>query len=91
MCVRETFTFTGTTKLSKGVRAREREAPDRLLAFDRAPFEGVRRYDTALVVGLQGYLAHKKRPPRYDHHRAHGIGLPQGPRGGLFRMSEVTL
>ena len=40
---------------------------------------------------LQGYLAHTKRPPPSDLHRARGIGLPKGPRGGLFLMSETPL
>ena len=38
----------------------------------------------------QGYLAHKKQPPQ-DHNRALGMFLPQGPRGALFRLSEVPL
>ena len=40
---------------------------------------------------VQGYFAHTKRPPPQDLHRALGIGLPQGPRGGQFLMSEVPL
>ena len=41
---------------------------------------------------VQGYLAHKKLPPRpQNHHRALGIGLLQGPRGGQFIMGEVPL
>ena len=34
----------------------------------------VTTYDVALKV-LQEYLAHKKRPPPQDYHRALGIGL----------------
>ena len=30
----------------------------------------------------KGVLAHKKRPPPWDHHRSRGIGLLQGPTGG---------
>ena len=33
---------------------------------------------------VQGYLAHKNLSPSWDHHRALGIGLLQGPRGGAF-------
>ena len=40
---------------------------------------------------LQGYLAHKKSPPPWDHHRALSIGLLKGPRGGQFLMGEVPL
>ena len=42
-------------------------------------------------IGIQGYLAHKKPPPLWDHHRALGICLLWGPRGALFVMSEVPL
>ena len=37
-----------------------------------------RRSPMGPAVGLhvQGYLAHKKTPLPYDHHRALGIGLP---------------
>ena len=42
-------------------------------------------------VPVQGYLAHKKQPPPEDHHRSLGIGLLQGPTGGVFLMSEVPL
>ena len=37
---------------------------------------------------LQGYLAHKKRPPPEDHRRALGI---VGARMRWFLMSEVPL
>ena len=40
---------------------------------------------------LQEYLAHKKRPPPWDYHRALGIGLLYGPRWVRFLMSEVPL
>ena len=40
---------------------------------------------------LQGYLAHKKQPPPFDHHRSPGIGLLQGPTGRGVLMSEVPL
>ena len=41
---------------------------------------------------LQGYLAHKNPPPPpLDHHRAPGIVLLEGPRGGGGLMSEVPL
>ena len=37
-------------------------------------------------------MANKKQsPPLQDYHRALGIVLLQGPRGALFRMSEVPL
>ena len=38
---------------------------------------------------LQGYLAHEKRPPPWDHHMALGMVLLQAPTGGLFHISEV--
>jgi len=38
---------------------------------------------------VQGYLAHKKMPPPWDHRRALGMVLLFGPRWTLFRMSEV--
>ena len=40
---------------------------------------------------IQCYLAHKKTPILEDHHRALGISLLYGPRGGCFIMSEVPL
>ena len=43
------------------------------------------------VLGLQGYLAHKKYPPPQDPPRTLGIGLRYGPRGERFLMSEVPL
>ena len=44
------------------------------------------------VGGVQGYLAHQKLPPSYDHRRALDIGLLQGPRKRTFLiMSEVPL
>jgi len=46
---------------------------------------------TPLAWWVQGYLAHKKRTPPWDYHRALGTGLLQGPRGGRFLMSEVPL
>ena len=42
-------------------------------------------------AGLQGYLAHKKHPPPWNHHRSLRIGLLWGPTGGVLRMSEVPL
>ena len=33
----------------------------------------------------------KKQPPPYDHHRALGMVLLQGPRGRRFLMTEVPL
>jgi hypothetical protein len=39
----------------------------------------------------QGYLAHKKTPTPYDHHRALGIALLKGPMEGCFLVSEVPL
>ena len=42
------------------------------------------------AVRLQRYLAHKKHPPPYDHHRFLGIGLLYGPTGGLLLMREVS-
>jgi hypothetical protein len=38
-----------------------------------------------------GILRSQDPPPPQDHHRALGMGLLQGPREGLFLMSEVTL
>ena len=43
------------------------------------------------LQGSQGYLAHKKSPPPYDHRSAIGIVLIFGPRGALLLMSEVPL
>ena len=40
---------------------------------------------------IQGFLAHKKHSTPWDHHRALGIGLLQGPTGGKVLMSEVHL
>ena len=38
------------------------------------------------------YRAHKKQPiPPWDHLRTLGIVLLQGPRRGVFLMSEVPL
>ena len=43
-------------------------------------------------LSLQGYLASKTPPPPpWNHHRALGTGLLQGPRRRLFLMSEVPL
>ena len=39
----------------------------------------------------RGTLLIKHAHPHYDHRRAQGIALPQGPRWGLFLMSEVPL
>ena len=41
--------------------------------------EALKRGHTELV---QGYLAEKKHPPPYDHHRTLGIVILQGPRRG---------
>ena len=38
---------------------------------------------------IQGYLAHKKLPPPWDHRGALSIALLYGPRGAQFLMSEV--
>ena len=40
---------------------------------------------------LQGYLFHKKQPPTKDHHTTLGKVLLQGPRMGMFLISEVPL
>ena len=40
---------------------------------------------------LQGHLAHKKTPTPLEPPRTLGTGLPQGPRGVRFLVSEVTL
>ena len=40
---------------------------------------------------IQGYLAHKKTPTPWDHHMTLGIVLLQGPRRGVFLISEVPL
>ena len=42
-----------------------------------------------IMLYIQGYLAHKKPPPPWDHRRALGIFLLYGPRGGRFLMGEV--
>ena len=34
------------------------------------------------IIGLQGYLAHKKHQLPQYHHRSLGIGLLSGPTGG---------
>ena len=39
----------------------------------------------------RGTLLIRNIPPHWDHHRALGIFLPQGPRGALFLISEVPL
>ena len=40
---------------------------------------------------IQGYLAHKKTPPPWDHLRALGIGLLKGPMWRRFLESELPL
>ena len=45
---------------------------------------------------VQGYLAHTKHPPPYDHHRSLGIGLLKGPvscerRGPVPGCLEVII
>ena len=40
---------------------------------------------------VQGYLAHKNPPPPQDRHRALGLVLLKGRKGGLFHMIEVPL
>ena len=42
-------------------------------------------FDCALA-STQGYLAHKKQPPPYDHRRALHIALLLGPRSVLFQQ-----
>jgi hypothetical protein len=44
-----------------------------------------------LVLCLQGYLAYKKPPHPWDHHRALGMRLLYGPRGGRFLSGEVPV
>ena len=38
-----------------------------------------------------GYLAHQNPPPPYEHHRAQGVVLLQGPRGVPLFICEVPL
>ena len=40
---------------------------------------------------IQGYLAHRKHPPPYDHHRAIGMVLLKGLRGRHLLTSEIPL
>ena len=40
---------------------------------------------------LQGHRTHEKHPPPWDHHKSLGIGLLQGPTGGVFHMSELPV
>jgi len=40
---------------------------------------------------IQGYLAHTKHPPPWDHHRSLGMGLLSGLTWGVFPISEVPL
>ena len=47
------------------------------------------RQTTTPNDNIQGYLAHKKLPPPWDHRGALGIALLYGPRGAQFLMSEV--
>ena len=68
-------------------RDRERER-ERERAKER---DGKRQRKVMLMPEVQGYLAHQKPTPPRDHHRALGIGLLQGPRGGRFFLSEVPL
>ena len=45
----------------------------------------------AVFADYRGTSLIRNRPPPYDHHRALGMVLLQGPRGALFLMSEVPL
>jgi len=38
----------------------------------------------------QGYIVYKKHPPPWDHHRSAGIGLLQGPAGGVGSNERGT-
>ena len=40
---------------------------------------------------VQGYLAHEEQPPASEYHRTLGIVLLEGPRRGVFIVSEVPL
>ena len=46
-------------------------------------------YHLTAIISIQGYLAHEKLSPPQDHHRALGMVLLKGPRGGGALMSEV--
>ena len=48
-------------------------------------------FDQANHLGPQGYLAHKKQPPPWVHHRAPDTVLLYCPRGMLFFISEIPL
>ena len=63
----------------------ERAHPRRLLRDLAFGVQGVG------IMGLQGYLAHKKHAPPQDHRGSLGIGPLQGPMGGGVLMSEVPL
>ena len=57
-------------------------------------YEGVGYMGGCILVsirGLQGYFADKKQPPLQAHHSTLGKVLLQGPRRGVFLMSEVPL
>ena len=49
------------------------------------------KVDNPIACALAGYLAHKKCPPPYAHHRDLGMRLLKGPREKRFLMSEVPL
>ena len=50
---------------------------------------------TSLMAGVhrvyRGIPFIRKRPLPYDHYRVIGIGLQEGPRRGVFPVSEVPL
>ena len=48
-------------------------------------------FEVTQCTSYRGTSLTKKRPPPWDHRRALGIGLLQGPRGLRFLMSEVSL
>ena len=73
----------GTTLSGDGVKVDTEVVP----VFLRMPYGRTH----APTHRLQGYLAHKKHPPAWDHHRSLGIGLLSGPHGRELLMSEVPL
>ena len=65
--------------IRKGYEAQLKPRNLRFLGFKISSFRGCLHLDIGGVhlstLVLQGYLAHKKHPPSYDHHTFLGIGL----------------
>ena len=62
----------------------ERAHPRRLLRDVAIGPQGVG------IIGLQGYLAHAKRPPPQEDHSFLGIGLLKSPPGGEVSYERGT-